>query len=111
VSERLFDIDPDIRVAATLPARVYSDPGLFRLQQERTFARTWQYAGHHDLVGVAGQVFPFTLIPGVLDEPLVLIRDGEDRLHCLSLRCRYHGRRFTLGVHHFHRLLAEFMRG
>jgi choline monooxygenase len=115
VSARPFDIDPDIRRAATLPARVYSDPELFRLQRERVFARTWQYAGHDDLVSVAGQVFPFTLLPGALDEPLVLTRDAEDRLHCLSnvcthrgtlvvegaghlqqLRCRYHGRRFTL---------------
>jgi len=115
VSERPFEIDADIRVASTLPARVYSDPGLFRLQWERVFARTWQYAGHDDLVSVAGQVFPFTLLPGALDEPLVLTRDAKDRLHCFSnvcthrgtlvvegaghlqqLRCRYHGRRFSL---------------
>jgi choline monooxygenase len=115
VGEALFEIDPDIRVARTLPARVYSDPEIFRLQRERVFARTWQYAGHADLIKVAGQVYPFTLLPGMLDEPLVLTRDGNDRIHCLSnvcthrgtlvvegagveqqLRCRYHGRRFTL---------------
>ncbi|MEK6206979.1 MAG: aromatic ring-hydroxylating dioxygenase subunit alpha [Chloroflexota bacterium] len=110
-----FDINPDIRVARTLPARVYSDPGIFRLQRERLFARTWQYAGHDDLVKVVGQVYPFTLLPGALDEPLLLTRDQKDELHCLSnvcthrgtlvvegagpeqqLRCRYHGRRFAL---------------
>jgi choline monooxygenase len=115
VGEALFEIDPDIRVARTLPARVYSDPEIFRLQRERVFARTWQYAGHADLIKVAGQVYPFTLLPGMLDEPLVLTRDGSDRIHCLSnvcthrgtlvvegsgveqqLRCRYHGRRFAL---------------
>jgi len=115
MTHRPFGIDPDIRTAATLPARVYSDPALFELQRERVFARTWQYAGHDDLVSVAGQVFPFTLLPGGLDEPLVLTRDADDQLHCLSnvcthrgtlvvegaghlsqLRCRYHGRRFTL---------------
>lgn len=110
-----FTIDADIRSASTLPARVYSDPAIFRLERERVFARTWQYAGHDDLVKVAGQVFPFTLLPGALDEPLVLTRDAQDRIHCLSnvcthrgnlvvegagveqqLRCRYHGRRFDL---------------
>ena len=110
-----FDIDPDIRVARTLPARVYSDPELFRVQRERIFARTWQYAGFDDLVKVAGQVFPFTLMPGTLDEPLVLARGADDEVRCLSnvcthrgtlvvegagvltqLRCRYHGRRFQL---------------
>jgi choline monooxygenase len=115
VGDAVFDIDPDIRVARTLPARVYSDPELFRLQGERLFARTWHYAGHDDLIKVAGQVYPFTLLPGALDEPLVLTRDGSDRVRCLSnvcthrgtlvvegaghltqLRCRYHGRRFHL---------------
>ncbi len=109
----LFEIDPDIRVARTLPARVYSDPEIFRLQRECLFARSWHYAGHDDLVKVAGQVHPFTLLPGTLDEPLLLTRDQKDRLHCLSnvcthrgtlvvegagheQRCRYHGRRFAL---------------
>jgi choline monooxygenase len=111
----IFDIDPDIRVAKTLPARVYADPDLFRAQRDRVFARTWQYAAHDDVVKVAGQVHPFTLVPGMLDEPLVLARGSDDRVRCLSnvcthrgtlvvegpghqtqLRCRYHGRRFTL---------------
>src|SRR5688572_4126374 len=110
-----FSIDADIRVARTLPARVYSDPTLFRAQQSRIFARSWQYAAHDDVVKVAGQVYPFTLLPGALDEPLLLTRDAQDKVHALSnvcthrgtlvvegagheqqLRCRYHGRRFTL---------------
>lgn len=110
-----FDVDPDIRVAKTLPARVYSDPALFRAQRDRVFARTWQYAAHDDVVKVSGQVYPFTLLPGALDEPLLLTRDAQDAIHALSnvcthrgtvvvegpgheqqLRCRYHGRRFAL---------------
>lgn len=115
MSDGSFDIDRDIRVAQTLPARVYSDPALFRAQRERVFTRTWQYAAHDDVVKVAGQVYPFTLLPGALDEPLLLTRDTRDTVHALSnvcthrgtlvvdgagheqqLRCRYHGRRFTL---------------
>ena len=110
-----FDIDPDIRLAQTLPARVYADPEMFRAQAEHVFARTWHYVGHADLVKTPGAVYPFTLLPGVLDEPLVLTRAADDRIHCLSnvcthrgtlvvegaghlaqLRCRYHGRRFAL---------------
>jgi choline monooxygenase len=66
-------------------------------------------------VRVPGQVHPFILLEGLLDEPLLLTRDESDRLHVLSnvcthrgtivcegdgllkgLRCRYHGRRFAL---------------
>src|SRR5258707_3503895 len=86
-----FTIGPDIRVARTLPARVYSDPTLFRLQRDRVFARTWQYAAHDDVVKVAGQVYPFTLLPGSLDEPLVLTRDARDQMHAMSNVCTHRG--------------------
>jgi len=109
-------IDPDIRAATTLPAWVYSDPALFALQQERVFAPSWQFVADADRARVPGQVHPFTLLEGMLDEPLLLARDRDDCLHCLSnvcthrgtllcegdaivtaqLRCRYHGRRFHL---------------
>ena len=109
-------IHPDIRRAATLPSRVYSDPELFGALGERVFAPSWQFAADTDRVKVPGQVHPLILLEGALDEPLVLTRDREDGLHCLSnvcthrgtlvcesdtvmpaqMRCRYHGRRFDL---------------
>ena len=111
-----LEIDPDIRRAATLPAPVYSDPDLFRLARDRVFAPSWQLVADTDSVKIPRQVHPFTHLEGTLDEPLLLVRDGDDRLHCLSnvcthrgtlvcesdavapqqLRCRYHGRRFHL---------------
>jgi choline monooxygenase len=91
MADALFEIDPDVRVARTLPARVYSDPDIFRLQRERIFARTWQYAAHDDVVEVAGQLYPFTLLPGALDEPLLLTRDQSDCVHCLYNVCTQRG--------------------
>ncbi|MGD2111731.1 MAG: aromatic ring-hydroxylating dioxygenase subunit alpha [Phycisphaerae bacterium] len=110
-----FEIDPDIRRAWTPPARVYTDPQLYRDTRDCVFARSWQLVGHADDVRVPGQVHPFTLLAGCLDEPLMLVRDRDDSLRCLSnvcthrgmqvcqnggiesvLRCRYHGRRFAL---------------
>src|SRR5688572_25189712 len=105
-----FTIDPDIRVAQTPPARVYSDPDIFRAQRDRVVARTWHCAAHEDVVKEPGQVHPFTLF----DEPLLLTRDAKG-VHAVSnvcthrgtivvespgrlqhLRCRYHGRKFAL---------------
>lgn len=105
---------PDIAAASTLPAAFYRDPDLYRRSLDRVFARSWQFVGDVDQVRVPGQVAPFTLLDGSLDEPLLLARDPQDRLHCLSnvcthrgmlvcetpgvvpaLRCRYHGRRFA----------------
>ncbi|MEO5618005.1 MAG: aromatic ring-hydroxylating dioxygenase subunit alpha [Candidatus Eisenbacteria bacterium] len=111
----LPEIHADIRKAATMPSRFYADQGLFARSRERLFARSWQFAGDLGKVKIPGQVFPFTLLEGMLDEPLLLTRDRDDRLHCMSnvcthrgtlvcegpgvetgLRCRYHGRRFGL---------------
>ncbi|HEY6868067.1 MAG TPA: aromatic ring-hydroxylating dioxygenase subunit alpha [Candidatus Eisenbacteria bacterium] len=110
-----FTVDEDIRRASTLPAWIYSDPGLHERARERVFARSWQLVADLDRLRAPGQVLPLTLLEGCLDEPLLLTRDREDALHCLSnvcthrgnlvaesdavetqLRCRYHGRRFGL---------------
>ena len=106
-----FDIDPDIAKASTPPARFYTDPEAYRATVDNVFARSWQFVGDTDLVRVPGQIHPFTLLEGCVDEPLLLTRDRDDGVHCLSnvcnlvaetpghekfLRCRYHGRRFGL---------------
>jgi len=110
-----WTIDEDIRRAATLPAEAYADPRWYAAARERVFARSWQLAADTDMVKVPGQVHPFILLEGMLDEPLLLSRTHDDEVCCLSnvcthrgtlvcegskveqvLRCRYHGRRFAL---------------
>jgi len=112
---RTFSIDPDIRSASTPPAWVYRDAEVFEAAKERVFLSSWQMVGDLDRVRVPGQVHPFTLLDGVLDEPLLFVRDAKDTLRLISnvcthrgalvcehpgvetaLRCRYHGRRFAL---------------
>jgi len=112
---RTLAIDEDIHRASTLPGWVYSDPEVHHLVRERVFAGSWQLVADTDLVKAPGQVHPFLLLEGFLDQPLVLTRDRDDQLHCLSnvcthrgmlvcrgdavaqkLRCPYHGRVFHL---------------
>lgn len=107
----LFEIDPDIRKAETLPSRFYIDPEYFDRSKEKIFARTWQLARNAKNLA---DLTPVELLPGLLDEPLLLSKkDGH--IHCLSnvcthrgkilvesaceanlIRCGYHGRRFSL---------------
>lgn len=108
-------VHKDIRQASTLPAAFYKDAAIAERVRERVFARSWQFIGDSDDVRDPGSVRPFTLLEGLLDEPMVVTRDHDDQLHCLSnvcthrgmqvvegcgheryLRCRYHGRRFEL---------------
>ncbi len=112
---RTFMIDPAIADATTPPGWFYNDAEVYSAAKERIFARSWQFLGDEGLVRVPWQVHPLLLLEGSLNEPLLLTRDGDDRLHCISnvcthranlvcespgiertLRCRYHGRRFGL---------------
>jgi choline monooxygenase len=113
---RFLTVAKEIRRASTLPGWVYSDPVVFEAARERVFSRSWTLVGDTDRTGAPGHVLPFTLLEGCLNEPLLLVRDQDRVLRCLSnvcthrgnlvadkegiephLRCRYHGRRFTLG--------------
>ena len=70
-------IDPDIRQAETLPASFYRDETMFKDAREAIFTRWWQYAS--DVPGAAStdNVLPFTLLPGFLDEPLLLTKSNS----------------------------------
>lgn len=110
----MLTIDPDIRRAETPPGSFYVDPAVFHAVTERFLAPGFHVVARSDELPPRRCV-PFTLLPGVLDEPLVLTRDDAGALHALSnacthranlvvdapctqptMRCRYHGRRFLL---------------
>lgn len=110
-----FQVDPDISVAKTLHTDFYTDPVIFRESRVKIFGEGWQFIGDAHRVSKPGSCYPFSLLEHFLDEPLLLTRDANGKLHCLSnvcthrgttlvaepcqavnLRCRYHGRQFRL---------------
>jgi choline monooxygenase len=110
-----FHIHHDIALARTPHTDLYTDPQVFQLVKEKLFSPSWQFIGDTGLVPEPGDTYPFTLLDGFLDEPLVLVRDGGSTIRLLSnvcthrgnlvvnepcrvtnLRCRYHGRLFNL---------------
>jgi choline monooxygenase len=110
-----FYVDPDIASAKTLSTDFYTDPGIFSVAKEKIFSPSWQFIGDAGLVNEPGNCCPFILLEHFLDEPLVLTRDKDQSIRCLSnvcthrgtivvhepckttnLRCRYHGRQFRL---------------
>ena len=110
-----FFIDPDISKAETLPASFYRDPKIFEAIKNKIFYKSWHWLGHQDLVDNPHRIHPLILLDNFMTEPLVLTKDGEENMHCLSnvcthrgnlvvnssgiakkLICGYHGRRFKL---------------
>ena len=113
-------IDAEIRRAETLPGSFYASPEVFARVKAELFPRAWLSIAPEPLpatLPAPGELLPFTLSPGLLNEPLLLVHDPADpELRCLSnvcthrgmllhqapcsvqrgLRCPYHGRRFGL---------------
>ena len=85
-------IASDIGQAYTLPSLFYRDEGIFAQVREKIWAATWLYVADATVVARPGDVYPFTLLEGVLDEPLVLTRAQDGRLHCLSNVCTHRGK-------------------
>lgn len=112
---RLY-IDANIAKASTLATDFYTSPEYFESAREKIFASSWHFIGSKEAVKFIGDVFPFTLLQGYLNEPLLLTRDKSGTVNCLSnvcthrgnllaykacskasnLRCKYHGRLFEL---------------
>jgi choline monooxygenase len=111
-----FEINSDISRAQTPPGSFYGDPEFHAAAADRVFAASWQLLDQAEESGSKpGWVHPFVLLPGCLDEPLLLVLDDQGGQRCLSnvcthrgmllasepgnlnrLRCGYHGRIFDL---------------
>ena len=110
-----FHIHPDIKKAETLPASFYRDQAVFDAIKEKVFLKSWHWIGDKNLVKLPQSVHPFVLLDGYLTEPLLLTRNADDEITCLTnvcthrgnlvalhpgkskkLICTYHGRRFDL---------------
>ncbi len=109
-----FHIDPDIKKAETLPASFYANQAIFDELEEKVFRASWHWIGDLNLLPLSKSAHPFQLLDGYVAEPLVLVRDEQDKIHCMSnvcthrghlvvlnsgvqkqLTCMYHGRRFA----------------
>jgi len=118
-----MNIDPDIATASTIPSSFYTSSEWFEVAKEKIFAASWQFCLSLDAFA-NNQLVPHTLLPGVLNEPLLFVKT-EEKLRCLSnvcthrgnilidspctqskIKCRYHGRRFSLTGEFLH--MPEF---
>lgn len=96
----------------TLPYRLYTDPQVLTEEQEKIFARSWQFVGHESQLRNSGDY----LTCEVAGEPIVVVRGNDDVLRAFYnvcphratkleqgeqgnkkiLQCGYHGWTFNL---------------
>ena len=78
-----------IEEARSLPNEAYTDPGFFRLEQQRLFARTWMFAARASELSNPGDILPVDA-GGV---PVVLTRDDDGEIHAFENVCLHRGSR------------------
>ena len=115
MADTRFHVDPDVALAQTIDKAFYLDHTVWPLVREKVFASAWHWLGPLDAVAEPGSLAPHDLLPGLLDEAVLLARDADGTLRCLSnvcthranrlidapckaehIRCGYHARRFEL---------------
>ncbi|MBL8015697.1 MAG: aromatic ring-hydroxylating dioxygenase subunit alpha, partial [Ignavibacteria bacterium] len=73
-----INIDPDIRKAETLPAEFYRSETVYEVLKRKVFTRTWHLVCDTDKIKIPGTIYPFTMLEGYLNEPLLLTSDHND---------------------------------
>ena len=110
-----FFVDPDINKAETLPSSFYKNDEQFEEVKEKVFANSWQFVGHNSILPINVNTYPFEFMQGFINEPLLIVKNQDESLKCLSnvcthraniiihntgqvkdLKCLYHGRKFDL---------------
>lgn len=74
-----------VETASTLPSGYYTDPAILELEKKQIFWRTWQIVGREDQVAKPGDYFT----TDVCAEPMLIVRDTENKLRCFYNVCRH----------------------
>jgi len=105
------DVFSGLAGGETLPALLYVAPEVHQLEQEKIFARAWQYACHDSRLGKPGDVVltksgetPIMIVCGKDGELRGFVNVCRHRLHPVAtangnarlLRCSYHGWTYEL---------------
>jgi PAH dioxygenase large subunit len=69
--------------------RIYGDPEVFELEQDRIFRRTWNFLAHESEFAKAGDTVTRTLA----GEPIVLIKGDDGKVRAFLNSCRHRGMR------------------
>ena len=72
-----------------LDRRIFSEQAIYDDEMEKIFGRAWLMIGHESLVPAADDFFHTYMG----EDPVILTRDGEGRLHALLNMCRHRGNR------------------
>src|SRR5262249_8495437 len=79
-------IDP---ATGKIDRRIFADQAVYDDEMEKIFGRAWLMIGHESLLPQVNDFFHTYMG----EDPVILTRDGQGRLHALLNMCRHRGNR------------------
>lgn len=70
-----------------IPASIYSDDEVFRLEKERLFSRSWQFLAHVSEIPQPGDY----VVRRIVDDSFIVVRDEQGAVRVLLNMCRHRG--------------------
>jgi len=75
----------DVSRAATLPPMLYTSEEVLAFEKDALFTREWLCVGRAERIPNPGDWFTVTIV----GEPLIVVRDKESQVRCLSAVCQH----------------------
>src|SRR5581483_7802535 len=70
-------------------ARIFTEPEIYRLEQERLFSTCWLFVAHESEIPNPGDF----VTRSMGEDPVIVSRDAQGKVHVLLNVCRHRGRR------------------
>ena len=80
-------------VTYSLDGRYYTDPEIYRIEQQGLLAKTWQFAGHASTIPNGGDYFTFE----IAGESLFCIRGRDGDIQCFYNVCQHRAHQLVEG--------------
>ena len=103
-----FQIHKDISKAETLPSIFYKNQDVFDEVKEKIFLKSWQWLGDDSGLKLTNSIQPLTLLDGFLSEPILLTRDSNGDINCMSNICTHRGHILALGADKVKRIVCAY---
>jgi choline monooxygenase len=87
----MYKVNDDIEKSTTLPASFYREISTFYKATDQILSSSWQFIGDKDLFKGNINSVPFIFYEKILDEPLILIKQNDGAVKCLSNVCTHRG--------------------
>ena len=79
-----------------------------KTEKEKIFLKSWQWLGDNSGLKLTNSIQPLTLLDGFLSEPILLTRDNDGLVNCMSNVCTHRGHILALGADKVKRIRCAY---